>query len=66
MTRVLCPWGFSGQESWSGLPHPPPGDLPDPGMEPTSLASPALHEILYHCATSWSLLKFMSTESVMR
>ena len=34
--------GFSGQEYWSGLPCPPPGDLPDPGIEPISLASPAL------------------------
>ena len=33
---------FSGQEYWSGLPFPPPGDLPDPGMEPASLVSPAL------------------------
>ena len=24
---------FSGQEDWNGLPHPPPGDLPDPGIE---------------------------------
>ena len=31
--------GFSPQEYWSGLPFPPPGDLPDPGMKP---ASPAL------------------------
>ena len=31
--------GFSGQEYWSGLPFPSPGDLPDPGMEP---GSPAL------------------------
>ena len=30
---------FSGQEYWSGLPFPSPGDLPDPGMEP---GSPAL------------------------
>ncbi|CAN0555726.1 unnamed protein product [Rangifer tarandus platyrhynchus] len=29
--------GFSRQKYWSGLPCPPPGDLPDPGMEPTSL-----------------------------
>ena len=28
--------GFSRQEYWSGLPLPSPGDLPDPGMEPTS------------------------------
>ena len=34
--------GFFRQEYWSGLPCPPPGDLPDPGIEPTSLMSPAL------------------------
>ena len=30
--------GFSTQESWSGLPFPSPGDLPDPGIEPVSSA----------------------------
>ena len=34
--------GFPRQEYWSGLPFPSPGDLPDPGMERISLASPAL------------------------
>ena len=34
--------GFSRQEYWSGLPCPPPGDLPDPGIKPASLLSPAL------------------------
>ena len=34
--------GFSRQEQWSGLPYPSPGDLPDPGTEPKSPASPAL------------------------
>ena len=33
---------FSRQECWSKLPFPIPGDLPDPGIEPTSLAAPAL------------------------
>ena len=33
---------FPRQESWSGLPFPTPGDLPDPGIEPESLVSPAL------------------------
>ena len=33
---------FSRQEYWSGLPLTPPGDLPDPGIKPTSLMSPAL------------------------
>ena len=30
--------GFSRQEYWTGLPCPPPGDLPDPGIEPVSPA----------------------------
>ena len=34
--------GFSRQEYWSGLPCPPPGDLPDPGIEPQSFTSLAL------------------------
>ena len=34
--------GFSGQEYWSGLLFPPPGDLPNPGIEPPSPMSPAL------------------------
>ena len=37
-TGLLCPWGFSGQEYWSGLSCPPPGDLPHPGIEPRSPA----------------------------
>ena len=31
--KLLCPWGFSRQEYWSGLPCPPPGDLPSPGIK---------------------------------
>jgi len=34
--------GFSKQEYWSGLPCPPPGNLPDPEIKPVSLGSPAL------------------------
>ena len=34
--------GFPRQEYWSGLPFPPPGNLPDPEIEPKSPASPAL------------------------
>ena len=34
--------GFSGQEYWSELPCPPPGDLPNPEVEPLSLMSPML------------------------
>ena len=43
---VACPaplsMGLPRQEHWSGLPCPPPGDLPNPGIEPASLRSPAL------------------------
>ena len=34
--------GFSRHEYWSGLPFPPPEDLPDPGIKPTSPESPTL------------------------
>ena len=34
--RLLCPWGFSRQEYWSGLPCSPPGHLPNPGIKPRS------------------------------
>ena len=34
--------GFSKQEYWSGLSCPPPGDLPNPGIEPTSPSTPEL------------------------
>ena len=39
-TRLLCPWDFFRQEYWNGLPFPPPGDLPDPRIKPTSPVSP--------------------------
>ena len=45
--------GFSRQESWSGLPCPPPGDLPHPGIEPASLTSPALASSLFTISTTW-------------
>ena len=44
--------GFSRQEYWSGLPCPPLGDLPHPGIEPATPASPSLQEdslLLSHC-----------------
>ena len=40
--QVPLSLGFSRQEYWSVLPCPPPGDLPDPGIEPISLVSLAL------------------------
>ena len=42
--------GFSRQEYWSGWPCPPPGDLPNPGIEPTS---PALAGVFFTTNTTW-------------
>ena len=47
--------GFSRQEYWSGLPCPPPGDLPDPGIKPLSLS------LLHWLASSLSLAPPCST-----
>ena len=41
------------QENWSGLPCPPPGDLPDSGIEPRSLMSPALSGGFFTTSTTW-------------
>ena len=38
--------GFSRQEYWSELPFPSPEDLPNPGIEPMFLTSPALRSVL--------------------
>ena len=35
-SRALCPWDSLRQEHWSGLPRPPPGDLPDPEIKPAA------------------------------
>ena len=45
--------GFSRQEYWSGLPCPPPGDLPHPGIEPVSLRSPALVGDFFTTSATW-------------
>ena len=44
---------FSRQECWSGLPCPSPGDLPDPGVEPASLTSPALASGFFTTSITW-------------
>ena len=48
--------GFSRQEYWSGLPCPPPGELPDPGIELASLMSPALAGGFFTTSTTWEAL----------
>ena len=46
--------GFSRQEYWSGLPCPPPWDVPDPGIEPTSLMSPASSGMFFTTRATWT------------
>ena len=45
--------GFSRKEYWRGLPCPPPGDLPNPGIEPASLKSPELAGRLFTTSAIW-------------
>ena len=45
--------GFSRQEHWSRLPCPPPGDLPNPGINPPSFTSPALANKFFTTSTTW-------------
>ena len=45
--------GFSKQEYWGGLPHPPPGNLSDPGFQPASLVSLALAGRFFTTGTTW-------------
>ena len=45
--------GFSRQEYWSGLPSPPPGDLPDPGIEPASLTALVLADRFFTTSATW-------------
>ena len=45
--------GFSRQEYWTGLPCPPPGDLPNPGIQPKSLVSPALAGEFFTTSPTW-------------
>jgi len=44
---------FPRQGYWSGMSCPPPGDLPDPGIEPASVASPALASGFFTTGATW-------------
>ena len=50
---------FSRQGYWSGLPRPPPGDLPDPGIEPTTLLSPVRAAVFFTTSAPWEALTFL-------
>ena len=45
--------GFFRKIYWSGFPFPPPGDLPDPGIEPVSLTSPLMAGGFFTTSATW-------------
>ena len=54
--QVPLSMGFSRQEYWGGLPHPPPRDGPNPGIKPASLLSPALTGRFFTTSATWKAL----------
>ena len=77
MSDSVTPWtvasqaplsmGFSRREYWSELPCPPPGDLPDPGIEPRSPALQAESLLLSHwgspCVVKRTGVKVLGTQA---
>ena len=59
--------GLTRQEHWNGLPCPPPGDLPNPGIERVSFASPVLAGRCFTPGATWealvSCLSLLSNDS---
>ena len=51
--QALLPMEFSRQEHWNGLSFPTPGNLPNPGIEPVSVAFPALAGRFFTTSTAW-------------
>ena len=54
-TRLLCPWDSPGKNTGVMLPFPSPGDLPNPGITPASLKSPALAGGFFTTSATWDL-----------
>ena len=50
-----CPWDSPGQKYWDGLPCPPPGDLPNPEIEPASLMPPTLAGGFFTTSITWEV-----------
>ena len=63
--QVPLPIEFSSQEYLGGLPFPPPGDLADPGIKPTSPASPALAGRFFEFYKHTRVLLTPSTQNIV-
>ena len=55
---LFCCLAWDRQEYWSGFPCPPPGDLPDPEIKPTSLMSPSLADSFFTSRTTEECLLY--------
>ena len=55
--------GFSRQEYWSGLPCPPPGNLPNLGIKPESLTTPELAGRFFTTSTTWKAPRILPSLS---
>ena len=51
--RLLCPWDSPGKNTAVVCLYSPPGDLPNLGIEPTSLMSPTLADKFFTTSTTW-------------
>ena len=58
--------GFSRQEYWSGQPFPFPEDLPNPGIEPVSLMSPALAGMFFTTSATWEAPQLYSSKKLIQ
>ena len=54
--QVPLSMGFPRSEYWHGVPFPPPGDPPNPGVEPESPVSPALAGGFFTKGSTWEAL----------
>ena len=57
--------GFSRLEYWSGLPFPSPGNLPDPGIQPVSLTSPALAGRFITTSAIWEVAFYVAADQFL-
>ena len=58
--------GFPRQEQWTGLPSPPLGDLPNPGIKPTSLTSPVLAGGFFITSATWEATKQLQLTTLLQ
>ena len=61
-SQATLSMGFFRQEYWSGLPFPPPGDLPNPGIEPASPALQADSLPLSHCRSQYTHMLYFTVK----